>query len=302
MKDVTLIEKNGTGIEKNGTGIERSGTGIERNGTGCWGGTVNLLVCSMLLTGLASSAVADLRGFVDLTDGRAEITIADDSSVLSGTGTLTEGYAMIGLGGILGCGAANDVLVEGSGTGRVKVEGSGTGRVKVEGSGTGRVKVEGSGTGRTNVEGSGTGRPNVEGSGTGVTGGSGCTSLLVEGSGTGRVKVEGSGTGRVNVEGSGTGRVNVEGSGTGRVNVEGSGTGRVNVEGSGTGRIEGDENTSFGSFSARTVDQPFVQGGLVGRFAEIALNGGSASVIVYGMNQEGAVEELAVGELPVLDW
>ena len=296
----TGIERNGTGIERNGTGIERNGTGIKRNGTGCWRGPASLLACSMLLTGLASSATAELRGFVDLSGGRAEITIADESSVLSGAGMLSGGYALIGLGGVLNCGSNGSVLVEGSGTGRPDVEGSGTGRVKVEGSGTGRVNVEGSGTGRVNVEGSGTGRVNVEGSGTGR--------VNVEGSGTGvagtfdcaSLLVEGSGTGRVNVEGSGTGRVNVEGSGTGRVNVEGSGTGRVNVEGSGTGRSNGDGGMNFGSFSATVVGQPPVQGGMIRRFAEIAINGRSASVIIYGMNGAGVIAELAVAELPII--
>jgi hypothetical protein len=279
------IEKNGTGVEKNGTGL----AAIEKNGTGAWRGAARAALFAAVAFGMSASALADVRGFVELGDRSVRLALADRTSLLTGTAVPRSGYARIDLRGV-SCGGTSGLFVEGSGTGSPNVEGSGTGRTKVEGSGTGRTNVEGSGTGRTNVEGSGTGRTNVEGSGTGRTNveGSGtgapaqaiCGSLMVEGSGTGRTNVEGSGTGRTNVEGSGTGRTKVEGSGTGRTNVEGSGTGRTQVEGSGTGAPQSDRR--------------------VARYAEIALNGRTASVIVYGVAASGQPYEMAMLELPVL--
>src|SRR6056297_2695810 len=126
-----------------------------------------------------------------------------------------------------------------------------------------------------------------EGDGTGVSS---------EGDGTG-VKSEGDGTG-VASEGDGTG-VASEGDGTG-VASEGDGTG-VASEGDGTGiSSEGDGTGAHGAYeSAGYCETGPVA--LSWGVAEIALNGNSASVLLYGIGGNGLLTELAAIEVPVIN-
>lgn len=117
----------------------------------------------------------------------------------------------------------------------------------------------------------------------------GHSSVLIEGNGTGAPQIEGNGTGKTQIEGNGTGRTQIEGNGTGRTQIEGNGTGRTQIEGNGTGAplIEGN-----GTGSPNAATGSFV--------AEIAVNGQTASVIVYGIRANGSSVELAVLEVPVI--
>ena len=126
------------------------------------------------------------------------------------------------------------------------------------------AKSEGNGTGFTKSEGNGTGFTKSEGNGTGFT------------------KSEGNGTGfNTRSEGNGTGyHTRSEGNGTGyHTRSEGNGTGAPKSEGNGTGHKL---MTVFG-------------------YAEIALNGDTASVLIYKDNARGGMIELAALELPVFE-
>ena len=328
--DMDLVEKNGTGISRFNCGsplIEKNGTGIQA-------------LSSAILLALAVSASTNLMaqersgGYVLVDGSETTISINNELFSTSGTAEITAGYTIVPLRIVDGSHLKSRVAAmaaqsegsgtgfadsEGSGTGFTDSEGSGTGRPSSEGSGTGRIESEGSGTGRVVSEGSGTGRIASEGSGTGrvASEGSGTGRVASEGSGTGKVTSEGSGTGRVTSEGSGTGRVASEGSGTGRVNSEGSGTGRASSEGSGTGRLRSEGSgtglpTSFsvnvcldaGRLSSAVCDSgagdsrrtPVVDG-----FAEIAVDGMSAYVVVYQLLNDGSVSEFATLKLPVIE-
>lgn len=148
---------------------------------------------------------------------------------------------------------------------------------KSEGNGTGFIKSEGNGTGFTKSEGNGTGfNTRSEGNGTGYH-------TRSEGNGTGyHARSEGNGTGyHARSEGNGTGfYARSEGNGTGyHTRSEGNGTGAPKSEGNGTGHKL---MTVFG-------------------YAEIALNGDTASVLIYKDNARGGMIELAALELPVFE-
>ena len=266
-KNGTGIEKNITSIEKNGTGIEKNGTGIEKNGTGVRWGSLSALMLVFGLTFLAGSAVADVRGFVSAGSGEVRLTISDDFNLVSGTGRIDQGYTLIALSGLAACGGSAGLLAEGNGTGEPNAEGNGTGK----------PNAEGNGTGKPNAEGNGTGKPNAEGNGTGIAAEGNGTGIAAEGNGTG-VAAEGNGTG---VAGSNCQLLFAEGNGTG-IAAEGNGTG-IAAEGNGTG-------------------QPSLFQGapITAHFAEIAMNGKTASVIVYGVRANGALVELALLEVPVI--
>ena len=103
-----------------------------------------------------------------------------------------------------------------------------------------------------------------------------------EGNGTGFAKSEGNGTGFAKSEGNGTGyRAKSEGNGTGyKARSEGNGTGyQSRSEGNGTGQRL---MTVFG-------------------YAEIALNGDTASVLIYKDNARSGLTEFAALELPVFE-
>ena len=128
------------------------------------------------------------------------------------------------------------------------------------------AKSEGNGTGFTKSEGNGTGfNTRSEGNGTGY-----------------HTRSEGNGTGyHTRSEGNGTGyHTRSEGNGTGyHTRSEGNGTGAPKSEGNGTGHKL---MTVFG-------------------YAEIALNGDTASVLIYKDNARGGMIELAALELPVFE-
>ena len=112
-----------------------------------------------------------------------------------------------------------------------------------------------------------------------------------EGNGTGYLKSEGNGTGFSKSEGNGTGFVKSEGNGTGFASSEGNGTGYyINSEGNGTGSHAKSEGNGTGQ-KLMTVFG----------YAEIALNGDSASVLIYQDNARGSMTELAAMELPVFE-
>jgi len=203
MEFSRLIEKDGTGIsavtEKDGTGI-RSAHAIEKDGTGI---RIGSLFCSALMAALMTMALvapvsaAEFGGMVNRSGGNITMSLSDGNSLLTGTGLVKNGYALVSLNGIR---LPSAVLSEGDGTG-LKSEGDGTG-VASEGDGTG-VASEGDGTGLSS-----------EGDGTGLSGFCFARSgALSEGDGTGYTKSEGDGTGAMS-EGDGTGTAS-EGDGTG---------------------------------------------------------------------------------------
>ena len=283
-KNGTGIEKNITSIEKNGTGIEKNGTGIEKNGTGVRWGSLSALMLVFGLTFLAGSAVADVRGFVSAGSGEVRLTISDDFNLVSGTGRIDQGYTLIALSGLAACGGSAGLLAEGNGTGEPNAEGNGTGKPNAEGNGTGKPNAEGNGTGIA-AEGNGTGIA-AEGNGTGIAAEGNGTGIAAEGNGTG-IAAEGNGTG-VAAEGNGTG---VAGSNCQLLFAEGNGTG-IAAEGNGTGIAAEGNGTGQPSL--------FQGAPITAHFAEIAMNGKTASVIVYGVRANGALVELALLEVPVI--
>src|SRR6056297_1157567 len=140
--------------------------------------------------------------------------------------------------------------------------------IQSEGDGTG-VSSEGDGTG-VKSEGDGTGVARVCFSGAGIFGGR---------NGDGFTKSEGDGTG-----------VSSEGDGTG-VASEGDGTG-ISSEGDGTGAHGAYESAGY----CETGPVALSWG-----VAEIALNGNSASVLLYGIGANGLLIELEAIEVPVIN-
>lgn len=292
---------------RNRTNIEKSGTGIEKSGTGMF---FSLLTAGIVfMSGISGNAIASsFDGAVYARNGNLFITLSGEQLILSGVGQLDSGYGIVrideqrlaerSIGG-----ASANILIEGSGTGKdsaadgVLIEGSGTGK---PGADDGTL-IEGSGTG---VSSFGDRNPGVliEGSGTGSTGICGpAEGVLIEGSGTGEsVDIEGSGTGEsVDIEGSGTGQsVDIEGSGTGDssksahdngVLIEGSGTGASSFGGSFV-MIEGSGTGSAGNCKVK----------LEWGYAEIAITGNVASVLLYGISADNQLVEVAALELPVI--
>jgi len=279
-----LIEKDGTGIhavtEKDGTGIRASRKAIEKDGTGIGVGSI---LCSalMAIALVAPVSATEFGGIVNQAEGRITMSLSDGSSLLTGTGLSENGYAIVALNAVE---LPSAIQSEGDGTG-VSSEGDGTG-VKSEGDGTG-VASEGDGTGVAS-EGDGTGVAS-EGDGTGVA---------REGDGTGVARVCFSGAGIFGGR-NGDGFTKSEGDGTG-VSSEGDGTG-VASEGDGTGiSSEGDGTGAHGAYeSAGYCETGPVA--LSWGVAEIALNGNSASVLLYGIGGNGLLTELAAIEVPVIN-
>jgi len=332
IKNMSVIEKNGTGIDRQGSSIEKNGTGvsafIEKNGTGIRFGRV---VASTLLASVlcAPAMAADFKGMVNKSGDQLTVSITDGSLLLSGVSNLNAGYSVVSLNSIeLGMrvdseGNGTGVASEGNGTGRPSSEGNGTGYTKSEGNGTG-VASEGNGTGVAS-EGNGTGVAS-EGNGTGVASEGNGTGIASEGNGTG-IASEGNGTGvarfclshpGVLSEGNGTG-IASEGNGTGFTKSEGNGTG-VASEGNGTGVASEGNGTGFAtdsrgpvSFVISPIGGSFENGGtapagcdfetvtLSWGLAEVALNGNTASILLYGVRNNGVLVELAALELPVLE-
>src|SRR6056297_2193969 len=261
-----LIEKDGTGIhavtEKDGTGIRASRKAIEKDGTGIGVGSI---LCSalMAIALVAPVSATEFGGIVNQAEGRITMSLSDGSSLLTGTGLSENGYAIVALNAVE---LPSAIQSEGDGTG-VSSEGDGTG-VKSEGDGTG-VASEGDGTGVAS-EGDGTGVARVCFSGAGIFGGR---------NGDGFTKSEGDGTG-----------VSSEGDGTG-VASEGDGTG-ISSEGDGTGAHGAYESAGY----CETGPVALSWG-----VAEIALNGNSASVLLYGIGGNGLLTELAAIEVPVIN-
>ena len=265
MSGYYFIEKNGTGIEKNITSIEKNGTGIEKNGTGIekngTGVRWGSLSALMLVFGLTFLAGSAVADVRGFVSaGSGEVRLT-----ISDDFNLVSGTGRIDQGYTL---IALSGLAACGGSAGLLAEGNGTGEPNAEGNGTGKPNAEGNGTGKPNAEGNGTGKPNAEGNGTGIA---------AEGNGTG-VAAEGNGTG---VAGSNCQLLFAEGNGTG-IAAEGNGTG-IAAEGNGTG-------------------QPSLFQGapITAHFAEIAMNGKTASVIVYGVRANGALVELALLEVPVI--
>jgi len=308
------IEKDGTGIEKDGTGIRASRRTIEKDGTGIRAGS---FLCSalMAIAFIAPVSAAEFSGVVNQADGRITVSLSNGSSLLTGTGLPENGYALVSLNGIE---IPPTIQSEGEGTG-VASEGEGTG-VASEGEGTG-VASEGEGTGVAS-EGEGTGVKS-EGEGTGVASEGEGTGVASEGEGTG-VASEGEGTG-IASEGEGTG-IASEGEGTG-ISSEGEGTGIARVcfsssgifsEGDGTGaNIESFAHAQRGRSGLElTVPRDFLvnpgadtayasdcNGSLVNMsigFAEVALEGNIASVLLYGVRAGGEIFEIAAIEMPII--
>ena len=290
------IEKDGTGIEKDGTGIRASRRTIEKDGTGIRAGS---FLCSalMAIAFIAPVSAAEFSGVVNQADGRITVSLSNGSSLLTGTGLPENGYALVSLNGIE---IPPTIQSEGEGTG-VASEGEGTG-VASEGEGTG-VASEGEGTG-VKSEGEGTGVAS-EGEGTGVAS---------EGEGTG-IASEGEGTG-IASEGEGTG-ISSEGEGTGIARVCFSSSG-IFSEGDGTGaNIESFAHAQRGRSGLElTVPRDFLvnpgadtayasdcNGSLVNMsigFAEVALEGNIASVLLYGVRAGGEIFEIAAIEMPII--
>lgn len=337
--DFFAIEKNGTGIggdealiEKNGTGIDRAACSlIEKNGTGIRFGRA--LASMALAAVLAAPAVAsDFKGMVNRSGDQLTISITDGNLLLTGSANLRSGYSVVGLNAlevdmrVNSEGNGTGVASEGNGTGKPSSEGNGTG-VSSEGNGTG-VTSEGNGTGVAS-EGNGTGVAS-EGNGTGVSSEGNGTGVSSEGNGTGvarfcladpRVRSEGNGTG-VSSEGNGTGYTKSEGNGTG-VSSEGNGTG-VTSEGNGTGVASEGNGTgvsSEGNGTGYASTAPIglvidLSGGNDGSIqpqgcefetvtlswglAEVAMNGSSASILLYGVRRDGTLVEIDALELPVI--
>lgn len=308
------IEKSGTGVEKSGTGIEKSGTGIEKSGTGI-SSSVAAVFTFLLLSVTMNIAAADFDGTLYSKGDDVYVSFANQHLLLSGSGTRTQGYALVPISAI-----TLDRRQDARHQADINVAGSGTGAPKSNGNASSKVDVAGSGTGAPNkldeegimVAGSGTGAPESFSDGT-----------LVAGSGTGShsqtcdalgVLVAGSGTGaparsdeEINVAGSGTGKpaaksdqsVSVAGSGTGAPSAEahqgiavaGSGTGAphtedlvVMVAGSGTGAPEAQCNINP-----------------VWGVAEIAFEGrNSAYLVLYQADSRGALFEVETMALNVI--
>ena len=249
-------------IEKNGTGIEKNITSIEKNGTGI----------EKNGTGIEKNGTGVRWGSLSALMLVFGLTFLAGSAVADVRGFVSAGSGEVRL-------TISDDFNLVSGTGRIDqgytliaLSGlaacGGSAGLLAEGNGTGEPNAEGNGTGKPNAEGNGTGKPNAEGNGTGIA---------AEGNGTG-VAAEGNGTG---VAGSNCQLLFAEGNGTG-IAAEGNGTG-IAAEGNGTG-------------------QPSLFQGapITAHFAEIAMNGKTASVIVYGVRANGALVELALLEVPVI--
>jgi len=273
------IERNGTGIgseiavEKGGTGIaaiERNGTGvtfIERNGTGVSkierNGTgiqfAVLFSCILLLASCFTSVMASDGASLSLNKNQATFTFHHGSELYVSTGEIKGGYMNAPLVML----PINQL----TGTFSTHSYGSGTGN---------STESYGSGTGSsTDSYGSGTG-----------------SSTDSYGSGTGNsTDSYGSGTGSsTDSYGSGTGSsTDSYGSGTGSsTDSYGSGTGSsTDSYGSGTGE------KSYGSGTGNRADA------LVKGFVEVALNGTTASVLIYEFNQRGEALEAYALEIPV---
>ncbi|MEX2498561.1 MAG: hypothetical protein WD397_06755 [Wenzhouxiangellaceae bacterium] len=329
VKPSATIEKNGTGMQM----TEQCSTTIEKNGTGIAGRGLlkamadgNSLRIRFLSSGIVMALAIGVsavtmaqpgsEGYVLIENDQITLSLNNELFSSSGQAVVESGYSVIPLKIIdanhldtrfdamqplsEGSGTGDSVDIEGSGTGGPSSEGSGTGKPTSEGSGTGGPSSEGSGTGKPTSEGSGTGRTTSEGSGTGEKQPS-------EGSGTGRTASEGSGTGKPPSEGSGTGRTSSEGSGTGRTTSEGSGTGRVGSEGSGTGQTESIvinvclSSGRLGSAECDSTHFDSMRPAVMDGFAEIAIDGQTAFVLVYGTRSDGSLVELATLELPVIE-
>jgi len=333
-KDGTGIEKDGTGIRASRKTIEKDGTGI-RAGSFLSSALMAIAFIAPVSAAEFSGVVnqADGRITVSLSNGSSLLTgtglsengyalvslngIELPSSVQSegdGTGISSEGDGT----GISSEGDGTGIKSEGDGTG-VASEGDGTG-VASEGDGTG-VASEGDGTGIAS-EGDGTGIAS-EGDGTGIASEGDGTGIASEGDGTGFTQVcfqrsaifsEGDGTG-ISSEGDGTG-ISSEGDGTG-ISSEGDGTG-VSSEGDGTGaNIESFAHEQRGRSGLElTVPRDFLvnpgadtayasdcNGSLVNMsigFAEVALEGNIASVLLYGVRAGGEIFEIAAIEMPII--
>lgn len=329
-----LIEKNGTGISESSIAFKGSGSKarfatslIEKNGTGIRRLPLASAILAVVFAPMAMAS--ELNGVVHRDGERLAISVTDGDFMFSGAGNSASGYAAFPINAIdlsliiQSEGNGTGVSSEGNGTG-VASEGNGTG-VSSEGNGTGRVKSEGNGTGVTS-EGNGTG-VSSEGNGTGVSSEGNGTGISSEGNGTG-VSSEGNGTGvsrvclfhpRLLSEGNGTGQVKSEGNGTG-VASEGNGTGLTSEgngtgltsEGNGTGVSSEGNGTGVSSFSYSAtlpVDRGIsLNPGECGPgsvmlsygLAELALNGDTASVLLYGVARDGRVFEIGAAELPVV--
>lgn len=319
VKPSATIEKNGTGmqmtaqcsttVEKNGTGI--AGRGLLRALTDVNGLGIRSLssgIVMALAIGVSAVTMAQPRseGYVLIENDQITLSLNNELFSSSGQAVVESDYSVVPLK-IIDANhldtrfSAMQSLSEGSGTGEsVDIEGSGTGGPSSEGSGTGKPTSEGSGAGGPSSEGSGTGKPTSEGSGTGRT--------TSEGSGTGEKQPsEGSGTGRTASEGSGTGKPPSEGSGTGWSSSEGSGTGRTTSEGSGTGQTESIvinvclSSGRLASFECDSTHLDSMRPAVMDGFAEIAIDGQTAFVLVYGTRSDGSLVELATLELPVIE-
>ncbi|MEX2500666.1 MAG: hypothetical protein WD397_17505 [Wenzhouxiangellaceae bacterium] len=316
-----MFARNRTSIEKSGTGIAKKRTGIEKSGTGMFFSLVTAGI--VFMSGISGNAIASsFDGAVYARNGSLFITLSGEQLILSGVGQLDSGYGIVRIDEQrlterqIGDAPA-EILIEGSGTGKDSAADDG---VLIEGSGTGKpgaddgTLIEGSGTGASSIGGRNSGSILIEGSGTGSAGICGpAEGVLIEGSGTGEsVDIEGSGTGEsVDIEDSGTGEsVDIEGSGTGEsVDIEGSGTGDssksahdngVLIEGSGTGAssvggsfvmIEGSGTGSVGDCKVK----------LEWGYAEVAISGNVASVLLYGISADHQLVEIAALELPVIE-
>lgn len=145
-----------------------------------------------------------------------------------------------------------------------------------------------------------------EGDGTGVSSEGDGTGVASEGDGTG-VASEGDGTG-VASEGDGTGvaracfsrfGISSEGDGIGFTKSEGDGTG-VSSEGDGTGvASEGDGTGAPAKRQTSRCELGAVA--LSWGLAEVAVNGNSASILLYGFRANGSLMELAAIEVPVIN-
>ena len=264
------IEKNGTGMKCSENMIEKNGTGmslIEKNGTGVSFIEKNGTGIRRIGFICCLFLFFGLMNVAMASQWDAHIVKQGDSVAIS----LNNGeQQLLGVG--VQKGGYLIVPVH------VKSEGNGTGFTKSEGNGTGfNTRSEGNGTGyHTRSEGNGTGyNTRSEGNGTGYH-------TRSEGNGTGyHTRSEGNGTGSyTRSEGNGTGyHTRSEGNGTGAPKSEGNGTGAPKSEGNGTGHKL---MTVFG-------------------YAEIALNGDTASVLIYKDNARGGMIELAALELPVFE-
>lgn len=258
-----MIKNMFTAIEKNGTGIDRQGSSIEKNGTGVSAFIEKNGTGIRFGRVLASTLIASILCTPALAaDFRGMVNKSGDQLTIS----ITDGSLLLsgsaGLSGGYSVVSLNSIDVGM----RVDSEGNGTG-VASEGNGTGSPSSEGNGTGYTKSEGNGTG-------------------VASEGNGTG-VASEGNGTG---------------------VASEGNGTG-VASEGNGTGF--GTDSVGPISFVISPIGGSFENGAPAGcefetvtlswGLAEVALNGNSASILLYGVRSNGVLVELAALELPVLE-